>query len=56
MGCSRGCISKTSDSEKVTLGVTLVSDGIVENVPAVDMSRRREFAFLNDLPILFCEI
>ena len=52
MGCSSGCISKTSDSINLILGISLVSDGVVENVPAVDMSRRREFAFLIDLHIL----
>ena len=56
MGCSSGCISKTSDSINLILGMNLVSDGVVENVPAVDMSRRRELASLIDLQILLLNI
>ena len=52
MGCSSGCISKTSDSINLILGMNLVSGGDVENVPAVDMTRRRELASLIDLQIL----
>ena len=56
MGCSSGCISKTSDSINLILGMNLVSGGDVENVPAVDMTRRRELASLIDLQILLLNI
>ena len=52
MGCSSGCISKTSDSINLILGMNLVSGGDVQNVPAFDMTRRRELASLIDLQIL----